>query len=364
MNLNFLKDLLQIKSTIDNPEGIEKVHQRMIQELASKKGLVSFLYSTEASVVDSLEMAFPGKSNRWITLVTHADTVSYKKKWFDRIDFSQEFIKGQGVADIKSGTLIAIEAIKEFLKKKKRYYGIRLVSSSCEEIGSPGFHKRFKSFGDESDFVFGMEPSSPQGNIFSSRNGNKWVKFIQEGESAHSGRARKGFTNSSHELMRKILNLEEYLQSYSGLTMQTGAFRSGRYFNVVPKTATARIDFRFLNQESLKIIDNALIEFMNCKQEVFDFCPALEERKESQKYADLYQKIIRSTEDRMIKALHSGGAGDVNHFSSNERTIILDGLGAVGGNLHREDEYIEMKYLETRIKSLSNFLSEIDEISH
>jgi len=364
VNLNFLKDLLQLKSTIDNSEGIEKVHQRMIQELASKKGLVSFLYSTEASVVDSLEIAFPGKSNRWITLVTHADTVSYKKKWFDRIDFSQDFVKGQGVADIKSGTLIAVEAIKKFLENKKRYYGIRLVSSSCEEIGSPGFHQRFKSFGEESDFVLGMEPSSPEGNIFSSRNGNKWVKFTQQGESAHSGRARKGFTNSSHELMRKILNLEEYLQSYPNLTMQTGAFRSGRYFNVVPKTATARVDFRFLNKEALSVVDNALVEFMNCDQEVFDFCPALEERKESKKYANLYQKIIKSNEGRKIDYLHSGGAGDVNHFSSNEQTIILDGLGAVGGNLHREDEYIEVKYLETRIQSLFSFLNEIDEAAH
>jgi di/tripeptidase len=68
---------------------------------------------------------------------------------------------------------------------------------------------------------------------------------------------------------------------------------------------------------------------------------------------------LKHFEQRNIQCKHSGGAADINYMSHSE-AVCIDGLGPVGGNLHCEDEYIEIESLVTRTQMVFELLKKID----
>ncbi|NOT81019.1 MAG: M20/M25/M40 family metallo-hydrolase [Bacteriovoracaceae bacterium] len=77
--------------------------------------------------------------------------------------------------------------------------------------------------------------------------------------------------------------------------------------------------------------------------------------KKSEEMVKKYLKIVEAIEGRKIKAILTGGGADLN-FMANPNSLMLDGMGPVGGNYHTADEYIEVDTIHTRIASLTKFL--------
>ena len=136
--------------------------------------------------------------------------------------------------------------------------------------------------------------------------------------------------------------------------------------------AQALLDVRFSDFESrdqvTKSIEKILEKKFHCTKDqsmwaqtsyrIVDDCPPFEVNKVSRSHLRTMLGLIEKVEGKKVASLKAGGAGDVNHLSR-PGTVVIDGLGATGGKMHTEDEYVQLSSLVTRAESLALFLEEV-----
>lgn len=367
----FLEEIVNINSQSKNVEGVNRIQHIFAKKMSSLGMVNSFISNHSAESGDLLVSRIPGKSPITLTTIGHADTVLFPKEDF-YFEFSKEMthITGPGIADNKAGLFIAMKGLEYFLNKcDEQYLSIEFVSSPNEEVGSVGFQQMFNDMGEKSQFVLGFEPSMECGSIIHSRKGNCWYRLEVEGKTFHSGRAHKGHMNAAHDLCKKIDHFFTEVQKHDDITMNVGMLEGGHSYNTICEKVMAKIDTRFSTFEGLKIIQGI---FEGChnhlkypcsktqltsktKIHIDDFCPPLVYSDQSKFYIQKYLNIVKSIEGKETMSVHCGGAADVNHFS-HPGSISFDGLGAIGGNMHRKDEYILTESLESRSRAFGEFL--------
>ena len=133
--------------------------------------------------------------------------------------------------------------------------------------------------------------------------------------------------------------------------------------------AEAKVDVRFSDYKSAEWLRSKIEKILaknhirakvggartQTSWEIVDDCPAFCAEKNSKAFVDAYVKIASRHEKKKVHARISGGAADVCYMSR-PGLVVMDGLGATGGNMHRADEYAEMASLQTRAASLAEFL--------
>lgn len=374
-DIQFLKEIVNLNSRSMNSIGVNKVQNLLKSKYESLNFTTKMIPNLSHESGDLLIAEFYGSSDFIVTGIGHADTVLFPTKNHQfSISTLTNTITGPGIADNKSGLLIALKGFEYFLKKYPApKLSLRFVSSPNEEVGSPGFHETFNQLGKESMINLGFEPSLPDGAIIESRNGNRWYELSVKGEAYHSGRAPKGHMNSAHDLCRIIANFDEAFSDHEDIFMNIGQIEGGHSFNTICDEVKAKIDTRFSSFHGLEkiidIIENISPENQkNCSKnkvktslslKIADFCPPMEYNQVMSNELEIYKQIISDSEGKSIKSVHCGGAADINHFSVKEG-IAFDGLGAIGGNMHRKDEYIEIQSLETRAISFGEYLCSIE----
>lgn len=368
--VQYLEQLVSISSGTSDLAGVNNVQKNIANELL-KLGFEITENKSELDSVKSLQVVAnkKGKNGKFITFVTHADTVFEKLNPFKLSD-DKKRIKGSGVGDDKGGLVVTFFTIKNLLKDPQFEYSIRVIISPSEETGSAGFRGYLKNYGNDSVLVLGMEPALPDGSIVQARKGVRWYHVKVTGREAHAGTSPESGVSACLELSKKIVKILDLSEYEKGNTINVGHIEGGKdKFNIVCGTAEGKLDFRFVDEKSFKRI-NGKIEKILKTSEVkavvdglstkVDYTlpvemPPFSLTNESEKLAKRYVKMIEEVEGRKIKAILTGGGADLN-FMANGKTLMLDGLGPVGGNYHTADEYIEADSIQTRIGSLTKFL--------
>jgi glutamate carboxypeptidase len=223
--------------------------------------------------------------------------------------------------------------------------------------------------------VLGFEPSLPDGSIIESRRGNRWYLIRVKGKEAHAGRAHQDGINACHELAIQLDRLQRLTDYSRNVTVSIGHMTGGQdKYNIVCGSAEAKIDARFADFKNFEKLQRSIEKTLRTSYvksfsthepslisfEVITESPPLPLTPKSKHYADIYRKIVEKIEGRPIHSSASGGTADVNYLSdATSQTPILDGFGPVGGDLHTENEYIDLESLETRSKSFAQFLASV-----
>ncbi len=369
-----LKHLVLISSQSNDPEGVNRVQRYLAQEL-KKLGFKIELENSSTGTTGDLLVASLNKNSKskYITLVCHADTVLGLDQFSDFVlTRDGHRAVGSGVIDDKGGIVVLLEGLRKFLEvsaEKKLPFGLRVVSSPSEEIGSTGFHKRFRSFARDSIAILGFEPALDDGSIINSRRGNRWYQISVQGKSAHAGRTKGTHVNAAHDLALKITKMNKLNNFQKEMSLNVAQLTGGSdKFNITCGEATCKIDIRYAhfndcesmhkkikkilakNEYSLDLKSHSKSHF-----EILDDCPPFASNAKSKRAVHKLTQIISSIEKRKITAQKAGGAGDVNYMSA-KKLIVIDGLGPVGGALHTSEEFVYLPSLLTRSKSLSQFL--------
>ena len=317
-----------------------------------------------------------GKSSQYITFIAHADTVFDRLSGFTTYQISADgkTAKGPGVIDDKGGIVVLLSGLKEYLSKNKfPAYSLRVVLSPGEEVGAPELLPLFKKYSSDSALVLGFEPCLDDGSIIDGRRGNRWYSIKVVGREAHAGRAHKEGINACWELAKKLDAISKLTDYSNDLTVSVGHIEGGKdKYNIVCGEASAKIDVRFSSIESRdkfhqkfeKIVKSSSVLSASDKKpastsfEITDETDPFSPTPESLKKIKILKILIEKHEERKVSAQKSGGAADTNNFSR-QGLPIIDGLGACGGKMHTQDEYIELFTLGSRAKVLSNFLEQL-----
>ena len=361
-----LKDLVMQPSGSKNTAGVQKVLSRVKRELE----VLGFnaKYRTMGKHGPMLLAEKSGAKREFITFVMHADTVyeNSNVQWVEK----DGKVHAPGVVDDKGGIVVALKGLELYLKDNNPKYSLRIVVSPSEEIGSPGYLDDFRQFGKDSFMVLGFESALADGSIIESRRGDRWYHIKVSGKEAHAGRGHQEGVNACHELSIKLDKLQKLTDYSKNVTVSIGHMEGGKdKFNIVCGHAEAKVDTRFADMQSsldlhgqidailkqtfVKAADGG--EPTTTTYELADDCPAFSKTKVSGPYIEAYTKIASEIEGAPVGSGKSGGAADTNYMSR-PGLIVIDGLGAKGGNIHTKEEFIELSSLKTRSEALAKFL--------
>jgi glutamate carboxypeptidase len=360
-----LAELVNINSGSQNFKGVNQVQQKMGKWLESIGFSVEFIKNPEGEISGDLLIAnYPGSSEKTLTLVMHADTVFEPSSPFQKMEFlSDSLATGPGVVDDKGGMVVAFAGLKQFLSKNpKPKFSIRVVSTPNEEVGSSGWIKLFRQFGEKSFMVLGLEPSQDNGNVTHARKGNTWYDIRVMGKESHAGRDHKNGINACAILSEKLALISKLTNYKNEETVSIGHMNGGQdKFNIVCGQAHAKVDTRYANfksrDEMFKKI-SSILKHERISFSIADETPPFYKNHEAGKYIKKYLKIAKEVDGKDYQSQSTGGVADVNNFGR-EGLIIFDGLGPNGGKMHTTDEFINLKTLDSRAEILAKFLETI-----
>lgn len=332
--------------------------------------------TNQPAFADSLVLELPGSSQKFITLVTHADTVFPAKDGkvatpFTYVDGGQK-IMGSGVGDCKGGIVMALR-IFHYYADKQLPYSLRLIVAGNEEFGSPGHRESYEELSKDSIAILGLEPSW-LGNILHGRGGVHWYEVKITGKEAHAGAAHEAGVNACVDLAEKLVEFSELTDYEEKVKINVGVIQGGVKPNTVCGEATAKIDTRFATAEQNDIIKElAEYLFTKPKQHSHDgqnvptvgtvtdllYMPAFNpDRQAIQPYMDLFLAKVNQLEGSQYGSEWTGAGADVSYMVGTT-DIMLDSLGPVTEFSHTHDEYIFTSTVKTRTEALISLIDEI-----
>ncbi len=374
--LEDLQKYCMIPSGSSNLKGVYEAQNFLNQILVSTLNFeTTFVENPLGSQISAplLHSSFHPQSKTRIAFISHADTLDGHE--FDQqrysVTLTKDKIIGQGVLDDKASQFVALWGLQMFLEKHPHTkLGFDFISSPNEELGSRGYHKFYENLSKKVTMALGFEPSLQDGSIVSERRGNRWYKIEVTGREAHAGRGHKFGCNAIHELATKIYKLQKLTNYKKDITLNIGQIISeSMTYNVVSGKAMAKLDLRFstlkarndVHRKIQKILDKSYVRSAEdrfasqTRYLIEDDCPPLHLSRKSKKWVIEYLSCLEAAEGNTRSHSKSGGGADVCYMAHKE-LIVIDGLGAIGGNMHRQDEYALSDSIESRAIALFKFL--------
>jgi glutamate carboxypeptidase len=298
-----------------------------------------------------------GSKSPKIVLLCHIDTVWPKGSFTPTWQVNGDVATGPGVFDMKAGFIQALYSLVgiEHLENQ-----IALVATTDEETGSATSKDLIARLAKAADAVLVFE-ASLDGKVKTGRKGTAMYQIKVTGLASHAGLEPEKGINATTEIAKLVLQIASLENQKFGTTAVPTVLHSGTTTNTVPAFATLDVDVRSFTKSELERIDNAIRTLKSdvAKVEVTGGInrPPLEESNTSELHAK-FEKVAASLGFPEIGKSSVGGASDGN-LAAAAGAKVLDGLGAVGHGAHAPTEFINVSYLEPRIKLTNAFIVEL-----
>jgi glutamate carboxypeptidase len=300
-----------------------------------------------------------GDGPRRVLVLAHHDTV-WPLGSLTTHPFTNEdgVLRGPGCFDMKAGLVMALHAISTLSSAT-----VTLLVTGDEELGSPSSRELIESEAAGCSAALVLEASADAGALKLERKGVSVYEVRITGRAAHAGLEPELGVNASVEAAHQVLAISNLGDAERGTTVTPTALTSGTTRNTVPAAAAFFVDARAWTVEEQLRVDEAMHALRPVLPE-----SALEiiggpnrpplERKLSE---ELYTRASRLAVDLGLPALRSvavGGGSDGN-FTAGIGTPTLDGLGAVGGGAHADDEHVVVAELAPRTALLTALMADL-----
>ena len=358
--LSLMADLVNIDSNSFDKAGVDKVAARLRVFFDNHGIPYDTIPLTDHG--DALRAVVSGgDGNKPILLCGHRDTVfatgEVEKRSFSTRD-GKAF--GPGVADMKPGLVINAFILAAFHKFGGHPNPLIGLFTGDEEIGSPSSKDIIIAEAEKARLAFNSEPSRPSGNIVTQRKGGIFCHCAIKGVAAHSGGFFTEGRSAIQELAHKIQALHALTDLERGTTINVGLVRGGQSVNTVAAEASCDIDIRYQDTAER---DDILTQVKTICEKVYvedtsssfsirgEFQP-LNPSAQSKELFALYQESA-AQDDVIVEGEHSGGCAD-SGFIAAAGTPVICGVGPVGGNYHRPDEWMQIDSLAQRARFIAN----------
>ena len=311
------------------------------------------------------------KRERSVLVVGHLDTV-WPVGALERLPFrvtpargsSKGCAHGPGIFDMKSGVAIIIESLRTIVSRRlvtKR--PVMLLLTCDEEIGSPTSRPLIEEEAKNAAAALILEPPIAGGVVKTGRKGIGTFTVRALGRAAHAGLDPEKGVNAIVELAHQTLRLAALNDYERGATVSVGLIEGGSALNVVPASASAKVDVRFWTPEDgerlVAAIRGLTPATTGARVEVsggINRPPMPRSEKNIALYEharDLAAELGFDLKDGVV-----GGGSDGN-FIAAMGTPVLDGLGVDGDGAHAEHEHIVIDDIPRRAALLTRLLQTV-----
>lgn len=270
---------------------------------------------------------------------------------------------GPGIADMKGGNRIALEAIAGLLRAGvATKLPVTVLLTSDEEVGSPSTRDIIEAEARRHRYVLVPEPARPDGGVVTGRYAIARFALEATGKPSHAGARLAEGRSAISEMARQLLAIEA--MTTSDATFSVGVLRGGLWVNCVATTCTAQalvmakrqpdLDRAVAAMEALPPIGQG-VQFQARRTVVR---PVWEPDAATMA---LWQKASGIAEGLgfAIPPQSAGGGSDAN-FTGALGIPSLDGLGVGGEGFHTLDEHIEERTVLPRTRLLAGLLATLD----
>lgn len=350
---NFLSDfekIINTDSASENLDGVAEVAE-FLKAKFDALGLETEITREGERGVPCLKACTASKNGRYdFMFIGHMDTVfptgEAAKRPF-KIEGGRAL--GPGTNDMKGGLLVALYAIQK-LKAEGNLdkVAICVAFNGDEEVGSENSRAWIEKTAADCDRVFVFEPCRPDYRHVMHRKGGGVVHITAGGISAHSGANPERGANALVELASHIPVINELNAQDNAITAQCNVIKSGDKFNIMPDHAELTVDVRVGTKAEAEIVteffkklpETNYIEGTSIKVSGGVDRPPME-------YTDKTMamwNVLHEEESKLgidSAYISTGGCSDGN-WTAALGIPTIDGMGPVGENSHREDEYMEL----------------------
>lgn len=283
-----------------------------------------------------------------LILTGHYDTVFPSGTFEEITDIGDGKLNGPGLADMKGGLVVMLEALKTFERGPlKSKLGYRIVLTPDEEIGNFASAAYLESAAKEAQIGLTFEPAMETGAMSGARKGSAIFDIVFEGRSAHAGRNPQDGRNAIYAAASFTTQVEKLENKIEGVTFNVGKIDGGSANNIVPDLAIVRMGVRAPNAECAHWATTSL-------KDLYDQTLLREGIKghfsggfyRPPKPKNKAQTALFDVTHRTGKALNldltfhdTGGVCEGNNVFS-AGTPNIDTLGVRGGRIHSHDEFV------------------------
>jgi glutamate carboxypeptidase len=185
-------------------------------------------------------------ANRRVLMTGHTDTVFAKDHAFQEPRWLEgDILNGPGVADMKGGILVMLNALKAFeATPLAANVGWEVLLSPDEETGSLASAKILAERAPAADIGLTYEPALADGTLAGARKGSGNYTVVVHGKAAHAGREFYNGRNAVVALSSIITALASLSGEKPELTVNPAVIKGGVAPNVVPDMAWCRFNVR------------------------------------------------------------------------------------------------------------------------
>lgn len=268
-------------------------------------------------------------------------------------------MRGPGCFDMKAGVVMALHAIASLGEPD----GVTLLVTGDEEIGSPTSRALIEQEAAGCAAALVLEASAPGGALKIARKGVSGYRIRVRGRAAHAGLEPERGINAAIELAHQLLAVAELADPESGTTVTPTLTSAGTTANTVPAAAEFAVDVRVRTVAEMQRVDAAVRQLRPVLAGASLEVTGRPNRPPMPvtASADLLaraQSLTSSLGLRPVTGVEVGGGSDGN-FTAGMGIPTLDGLGAVGGGAHADDEHVLIDELPGRTALVAALIADV-----
>ena len=306
----------------------------------------------------NLHMSVRPQAPVQVLLTGHMDTVFPKDDAFQAATWREPgVLNGPGVADMKGGLLVVLEALKALEASPwAQRLGYQVVINADEEVSSLGSAPLLVEAASRAQVGLVYEPATTaEGMLAGARKGLAAFTVVARGVSAHAGRDHASGRNAVVAVADFAVRAARLSGAREGLTINVGRIEGGGPTNVVPDLALCRLEARVVTHEDRHWIEAELARLAGVVGADHSLTLDLHGRfTRPPKPFDaptraLFEAVARCGADlgQPITWKATGGCCDGNNLAETGLPVV-DTLGVRGGLIHSRDEFLIVDSLVER----------------
>ncbi len=375
-----LEKWVNINSGSLNREGLHRMADALEEELRELPGTLERLPLPEYTTLDghrhqpgdAVRFRFRPEAPLRVLFSGHMDTVYGPAHPFQILRKLEDGKwNGPGVADMKGGLFIMIEAVRRFLREDTDgRVGGEILITADEEVGSMGSRPLLVEAAAWNHLGLVFESSLPGGELVRCRKGTGVFKLVAHGKAAHTGRDFQNGRNAIVALASMLPGCHQLNESIGDAIVNVGTVSGGGTVNVVPDLARAWLNIRIGQSDTAGVIEDALDELAAAAMREYPGTRIVREggfqrapREETPGNARLHEFWNEAEQSLGLEASgkrDTGGSSDGNLLGE-EGLPHLDGVGIRGGSIHSPEEFAFPESIEGQVARTVAFLKLLSE---
>ncbi|MEY9887118.1 glutamate carboxypeptidase [Catenulispora sp. MAP5-51] len=307
-----------------------------------------------------------------VLLLGHLDTV-WPHGTLERLPFAvtDGKVTGPGCFDMKAGLVQMLHALAALRQNGRNGQngpdaldGVSILVTTDEEVGSPAARTLIQDEARRNRAVLVLEASAgTDGALKTARKGAGCHRLHVQGRAAHAGLEPERGANAAVELAHQILEIVKLADPEAGTTVTPSLTAAGDSANTVPATAQVAVDVRAFSVEEQARVGAGLealrprLDGTSLRIERGPESPPLPPESSSELFARAERAAARLGMPP-LRGIAVGGGSDGN-WTAAVGTPTLDGLGAVGGGAHAEDEHVLAEAMPERAALLAELVADL-----